>query len=105
MTEERAPIPAGAVSTIRGRWQAPGLTWLTWVVLAAATVSAFAPGRAGAALAVSAVSAVIATPLVRVAWLVLRWSQEQDWRFVVAGVALLAVVGLGASLAALGVGG
>jgi len=48
---------------------------------------------------------VSATPLLRVTWLIFRWSEERDWRFVVLGVALLGVVGLGALLALAGVGG
>ena len=104
MSEARAPIPAGPVSTIRGRWQAPGLTWLTRVVLVVAALSAVAPDPIAPVMAGTAVAAVIATPLVRVAWLVLRWAQEEDWRFVLAGLGLLAVVGLGAGLAALGGG-
>ena len=104
MTDSRAPIPPGRVSTIRGRWQAPGLTLLTRLVLVAALLGAFLPGGAGMALATAAVSAVIAAPLLRVAWLVHRWAQERDRRFVLTGVALLVVVAAGAALAAAGVG-
>lgn len=105
MTGEREPIPAGTVSTIRGRWQAPGLSWVTRLLLALGVGSAILPGASGRALAVAAVSVVIAVPLLRVAWLVLRWWQERDRRFLLAGVALLCVVAAGAVLAALGVGG
>lgn len=100
----RAHIPPGEVSSIRGRWQGPGLTWVMRVVLVLGALSAPVPGDAGRALATAAVAIVIAVPLLRVAWLVLRWSQERDPRFIAAGVGLLALVGLGAALAAAGVG-
>ena len=104
MNEAGESIPEGTVSTIRGRWQGPGLTWLTRVVFVIAVVGALAPGATGIALATTAVVAVVATPLLRVAWLVFRWMQEDDWRFVCAGIGLLLVVAVGALLAALGVG-
>lgn len=100
----RTPIPEGAVSTIRGRWQRPALAWTTRVVIALGLLSAVLPHRASTAVATVVVASVVATPLLRVAWLVHRWRQERDGRFVAAGVLLLAVVGLGAVLAALGVG-
>lgn len=102
---DRSPIPAGTVSTIRGRYQAPGLTWVTRVVMIAGVLGAVLPGGAGIAVATAAVGAVVATPLLRVAWLIFRWTQEDDRRFVLTGIALLAVVGAGAVLSALGVGG
>ena len=104
MSEPRAPIPAGTVSTIRGRWQAPALTWTTRVVLALGVLAAVLPDDAGTVVGTVVVVAVIATPLLRVAWLVHRWRQESDPRFARTGVALLAVVAVGALLAALGVG-
>lgn len=105
MNAPREPIPGGPVSTIRGRWQGPALTWVTRLVLALGVLSAVVPGTAGTALAVAAVAMVVAVPLLRVAWLVFRWWQEDDSRFVLAGAGLLAVVAAGAALAALGVGG
>jgi hypothetical protein len=104
MTASRPPIPDGEVSTIVGRWQAPALTWLMRVVLVASLAAAVVPGAIGIALATLAVSGVIAAPLVRVAWLVFRWTQEGDRRFVVRGVGLLVIVAVGALLAALGIG-
>jgi hypothetical protein len=101
---ERAPIPAGTVSTVRGRYQAPALVWLTRAVLVAGVAGAVLPGAAGTAVATAAVAAVVAAPLLRVAWLVHRWSQEHDRRFRWLGIALLAVVALGAALSAAGVG-
>jgi len=100
----REPIPAGRVSRVRGRWQAPALTWTTWGVLAAGVLSAVLPGDAGTAVATAVVGVVVATPLLRVVWLVLRWNREHDRRFAALGLALLAVVAAGAALAAAGVG-
>lgn len=100
----RDPIPAGQVSTVRGRWQAPALAWTTRTVLVAGVLSAVLPGRAGIAVATAVVAVIVAAPLLRVLWLVHRWRQEGDGRFVTLGVALLAVVAVGAALAAIGVG-
>lgn len=105
MSSGRDPIPAGAVSSIRGRIQAPALTWLTRLVVVVGVLGAALPGAAGIAVATVAVGAVVAAPLLRVLWLVFRWSQEEDRRFIAVGLGLLAVIGLGALLSALGVGG
>ena len=102
---DRPPIPDGTVSTIRGHYQGPALTWLTRVVMVAGVLGAVLPGTMGTAIATAAVAAVTAAPLLRVAWLVFRWTQEHDRRFVVLGSALLAVVAVGAALSAAGVGG
>lgn len=104
MSGQRAPIPAGTVSTIRGRWQGPALTWVTRLVLVVAVLGAVVPGGVGIGMATAAVVAVVAAPLVRVAWLVWRWVQEGDRRFVAVGVGLLLVIAAGAVLAALGIG-
>ncbi len=104
MTPDRTPIPAGDVSTIRGRIQAPVLTWLTRVVIVVGVLGAVLPGAVGTGVATTAVGAVMAAPLLRVAWLVFRWSQEHDRRFVTVGLGLLSVIALGAVLSALGVG-
>jgi len=101
----RAPIPPGEVSTVRGRWQAPALAWTTRAVIVAGLLSAVLPGAAGIAVATAVVAVIVAAPLLRVLWLVHRWRQEGDRRFVGLGLALLAVVGAGAGLAAAGVGG
>jgi hypothetical protein len=100
----RAPIPGGQVSTIRGRWQSPALRWTTRVVIVLGLVSLALPEPASEAVAVAVVGAVVATPLLRVLWLVHRWHQEDDRRFVTVGLTLLGVVAVGAALAALGVG-
>jgi hypothetical protein len=43
-------------------------------------------------------AAVIAAPLMRVAWLIFRWSQERDYRYVAIGLSLLSVIAAGAAL-------
>lgn len=101
----RSSRPEGVVSRVRGHWQGPALTWTTRALLALALLGIAVPGSLGRLLAVAAVAVVIAVPLVRVVWLVVRWTQERDVRFVVVGVALLSTVALGATFAALGVGG
>ncbi|MDY7099964.1 MAG: hypothetical protein S0880_02140 [Actinomycetota bacterium] len=104
MSAEREPIPPGAVSTIRGRWQRPALELVSKAVLAVSVVAVLVPGAVGRAIGVAVVAAIVAAPLLRVAWLVFRWTQERDRRFVITGLALLGVVGTGAVLAALGIG-
>lgn len=96
--------PPGTVSTVRGRWQRPALTWTSRALLVVALMGGLLPDPVGEVLALVAVVAVAVVPLARVAWLVLRWSQEHDRRFAVVGSALLGVVALGAVLAAVGVG-
>lgn len=101
----RSSLPEGVVSIVRGHWQGPALTWTTRALLALALLGTVLPGSPGTLLAVAAAALVIAVPLLRVVWLVVRWTQERDVRFVVVGLALLSTVALGATFAALGVGG
>lgn len=101
----RVPIPAGTVSSIQGRRQAPALRVAAAVAFGAAAAGLLLPGALGDAFAIAAVVVVTATPLLRVGWLIVRWSQERDWRFVAIGVGLLAVVSLGALAALAGIGG
>ena len=84
------------VSSIRGRWQIPALTWATRIMFAVATIGAFAPSMIATPLQIGVVATAIAAPLLRVVWLVHRWRQERDWIFVGLGIALLLVVGAGA---------
>lgn len=91
--------PPGSVSTIRGVRQIPALTAVVRAVGLLAIVGSLAPGSVGTAGAIGAVVVVTATPLARVAWLMIRWRQEGDGAFVLRGAALLAVVATGAALA------
>lgn len=96
MNTERRPIPPGRVSTIRGRWQRPALTAATLGALVLAFAGLVLPRDVADALQRAALTVVIATPLLRIVWLCVRWTNERDWRFLAAGLALVAVVGAGA---------
>ncbi len=96
----RQPIPSGAVSTIRGYWQAPALRTATWLIFALSLVASMLGGDAGQALTRVAVGVTIATPLLRLSWLLWRWWQERDLRFVMLGALVLLTVAVGAILAA-----
>lgn len=63
------------------------------VALMAATGAAL--GDSGRALEWAAIATITAIPLVRVAWLAVRWSRERDWRFVVMALILLVLVAVG----------
>ena len=86
------------VSTITGRRQGPALRAATAVSLVLAIVSVVTSGTVAVATGVAAVGVVMAAPLLRVAWLLFRWVQERDWRFVAAAIGLLAVIGAGAGV-------
>ena len=100
----RTPIPPGTVSTIRGYWQAPWLRRATQLVLGLSVVTSFLTGPARDITAWAAIGLVIAAPLLRLVWLMRRWRQEHDTRFVLVGLGVLVVVGTGTVLATLGVG-
>ena len=77
---------------------------LFWVVVVAAGLAVLGlalPGEAGVAVAAAAVVVVIASPLLRVLWLIAAWWRSRDWRFLGIGCALLAVVAGGFALALL----
>ncbi len=97
MSPTRSPV-----STITGRRQGPALRVVSIVSFVLAALSVVSPGRLAVLAGVAAVGLVTAAPLLRVVWLVVRWAQERDWRFVVTALGLLAVVGAGATIAALG---
>ena len=98
---DREPNPPGEVSTIRGIVQVPALRISIGVVMATAILSLFIPDPAGRWAAITATALIAATPLVRVVWLIYRWAQERDTRFVATGIAMLVVVSAGAILAIL----
>jgi hypothetical protein len=99
VTESRQPVPPGVVSSIEGRRQAPALRIAAGAALLTATGGLVLPGDLGDWLSVAAVATVTATPLLRVAWLIFRWVQERDWRFVALGIGILVVVLLAAGVA------
>ena len=95
------------VSSIVGRHQAPALRSVVFASGGLAVLSLvldMAGVEAAPVVAAIAVGLVVATPLLRVCWLIFRWAQEGDRPFMTVGLALLGVVGLGAILSLLGVG-
>jgi uncharacterized membrane protein len=75
------------------------------LALAGIGLDRVSPGSAAAALlAAASVGLVVATPLLRVCWLIFRWIQERDLHFVAVGLVLLSIVITGAVLSFLGVG-
>jgi hypothetical protein len=69
------------------------------VALGAALVGLLLPGPVGRAASATAVTVVVAAPLVRVAWLAVRWYRRGDLRYAAIAAALLLIVGAGSVLA------
>jgi hypothetical protein len=83
------------VSGVTGRRQGRALRLVTWAVVILAAVSTiWEVPEAGW----GAVGLLWATPPGRLLWLMFRWGQERDWRFVVAGAGLLVVIAVGVVL-------
>jgi uncharacterized membrane protein len=83
------------VSNLTGQYQRP---WLRAVAIAIGTLSLaglVVPGRTSDILLGSAMTLLIATPLLRVVWVIYRVAKEGDRRFALVGVALLSAVALG----------
>lgn len=99
MSPKDAPI-----SIVTGRRQARALRTITVLALVTAGTSLVAPPPLDRGLAVAALGVVMATPVLRVVWLIFRWAQERDTRFVALGTALIAVIAMGALASALGLG-
>jgi Kef-type K+ transport system membrane component KefB len=72
------------------------------VSFALAFVAVVGSGDVALVAAIAAVGLVTAAPLLRVLWLIVRWIQERDWRFVGVACALLAVIAVGAGITILG---
>jgi hypothetical protein len=92
------------ISHVTGRRQARALRLISAIVIATAATSLMVPGPAEGWLALGALVLVVSTPLLRVGWLIFRWGQEGDRRFVLLGVGLLTVVAVGAVASGLGLG-
>ena len=71
------------------------------VVAVLAVAGLVVGGGTGEVLQWLAVAAVIAIPLVRVAWLAVRWSIQRDWRYVAVAIMLLVLVAVGPIVALL----
>lgn len=95
-------MSAGQISRVTGRRQRPALRVLSivaWVLAGVGALSASQPFAAAGVLAIAMVSAV---PLARIGWLIFRWIQERDWRFVWIAVALLGVIAVAGVIALVG---
>ena len=75
------------------------LQFFTWVALGAALAGLLLPDPIGNAASALAVGVVGGAPLVRVAWLAVRWNSRGDRRYATVAAALLLIVGTGAILA------
>jgi len=65
------------------------------IAVAIAAAAGAVMGDAGHVLEWGAVAAITAIPLLRVAWLAVRWSRQRDWRYVALALLLLALVAVG----------
>jgi len=72
---------------------------LTRVAFVAALGGLLLPDPVGPAASALAVAIVIATPLLRVLWLALRWYLRGDRRYAAVAASLLLIVGTGSVLA------
>jgi hypothetical protein len=93
------PIAQGAPSRIRGRFQVPVLRAAGFVALGLSLAAVLLSGHPQVVAAWAAIAVVLAVPIVRVIWLMLRWTQERDWRFLALGAGLLVAVSGGVALA------
>jgi uncharacterized membrane protein len=82
-------------SSITGQRQAPWLRATIWFLAVLALVGIVTPGRPGVVAATGAVILLVATPLLRVVWIIVRLLGERDRRFVLVGMGLLSAVALG----------
>ena len=75
------------------------LRLLSWVAFGAAVAGVFLPDPVGTAASAIAVVVVAAAPLMRVAWLAIRWFRRGDRRYAAVAAGLLLIVGTGSVLA------
>lgn len=80
---------------------ATGLQGATVAAFVLAVLAMAVPDPGGHGLGVAVVVLLVAAPLLRVVGLVVRWWSEGDRRFVLVGIGLLAIVGVGAIIASL----
>lgn len=73
-----------------------GGLWLTFAI----ALVGLLPGDAGRVGGWILMGMLIGTPLLRVAYLVVRWARGGDWRFALVGAALLATTAVGTVLGA-----
>ena len=77
------------------------LGFLIRVAMVAALAGLILPDPVGTAASAVAVTVVVAAPLLRVAWLALRWYIRGDRRYAAVAASLLVVAGTGSVLALL----
>lgn len=90
------------ISRVTGRRQGPALrraTIIAWVLAGIGTLSGSQPFATAGAVAIAL---VIGVPLLRVGWLMFRWTQERDWGFVWVAAALLGVIAVAGLVALAG---
>lgn len=83
----------------RQRWLVRALRVGAFIAAALALGGLVVPGEAGEALAVGFLAVLIAGPILRVAWLAVRWVRRGDVRFALVSATLLLVVGAAVVLA------
>ena len=75
------------------------LRLLSWVAFGAALAGVLLPDPVGDAASATAVGVVVAVPLLRVAWLAVRWYRRGDRRYAAVAAGLLLIVAAGSLLA------
>jgi hypothetical protein len=77
---------------------AAALRLLLWTAAALAAAALILSGNAGRVTAQLLLSVLIGAPLLRVAYLSLRWARLGDWRYAAAGALLLTVTAVGVAV-------
>lgn len=70
------------------------VTTLALIVGVLATAATFTTGEIQRVLSVATVAALVGAPVIRVAWLAVRWFRLGDYRFALAAAGLLALTGV-----------
>ncbi|KAA0232407.1 MAG: hypothetical protein JJLCMIEE_00342 [Acidimicrobiales bacterium] len=96
-TEDLRPFDPRSVRYQPLVWFLRVATLLAFLLAVAAT---FAPSPLDKSFAIATAALLVAAPLVRIAWLIIRWWRRRDLLFVSVGVALLLVVAGGGFVAA-----
>lgn len=95
-------MTSGQVSIIQGRRQRPALRIISLTSWLLAGIGALGTAQPFSGAGLLAIILVTAAPLLRVGWLIFRWGQERDWRFVWTAIALLVVIAGAGLVAVLG---
>lgn len=77
----------------------PAMRWATFIAWGLALVATVAPGAWSTVAGVLALGLIITAPILRVLLLVVAWWTEQDFKFVLLALFLLAVIATGAAIA------